>query len=61
MVMGKEVHVLPEAVTLHYRLMAVEVVVFVFGSVWIIGWSLEWALPGPPIGSLVCVWIYAGP
>ena len=32
-VMGKEVHVLPGAVTLHSRAMAIEMVVFVFGSV----------------------------
>ena len=31
--MGKEVHVLPETVTFCSRAMAIEVVVFVFGSV----------------------------
>ena len=33
MVMGKEVHVLPGDVTLRSRAMAIEVVVFVYGSV----------------------------
>jgi len=33
MVMGKEVHVLPGAVTLRSGVMAIEMVVFVFGSV----------------------------
>jgi len=33
MVMGKEVHVLPGAVTLRFRAMAIEVVVLVYGSV----------------------------
>jgi len=33
MVMRKEVHVLPEAVTLHSSIIITEVVVFVFGSV----------------------------
>jgi len=33
MVIGKKVHVLPWAVTLHSRAMAIEVVVFVYGSV----------------------------
>ena len=33
MVMGKEVHVLPGAVTLRSKAMTIKVVVFVFGSV----------------------------
>ena len=33
MVMGEEVHVLPGDVTLRYRAIAIEVVVFVYGSV----------------------------
>ena len=72
MVMGKEVDVQPKVVTLSYRAMAIEVVVFVFGSVGSLvgtlsghypvlqlafqfvfrsmrvpGWYLDWALPGP--------------
>ena len=35
--------------------MAIEVVVFVFGAVLVVGWYLKWALPGPPIGFSVCV------
>ena len=31
--MGKEAHVLPNAITLRYRTMTIEVVVFVFASV----------------------------
>jgi len=85
MVMGKEVHVLPWAVTLHSRAMGpmgIEVVVFVygsvgslvgtlsglclvyqlalqfvFGSVRVLSWYLEWVLPGPPgcvCGLTVC-------
>jgi len=32
-IMGKEVHVLPRAITLRSRAMAIELVVFVYGSV----------------------------
>ena len=55
MFLGKEVHVLSEAITERSRAMAIEVVVFVFGAVWVVGWYLEWAIPGPPIDSSVCV------
>ena len=56
MVIGKEVHVLPGAVTLHYRAVAIEVVVFVCGSVGsFVGTLSGHALPDPPIGSSVCV------
>uniref|UniRef100_A0A7C8YMV3 Uncharacterized protein n=1 Tax=Opuntia streptacantha TaxID=393608 RepID=A0A7C8YMV3_OPUST len=82
MVIGKEVHVLPGAVTLRSKAMAIEVVVFVFGSVGSLvgilsglcsihqlallfvfgsvrvpGWYLEWTLLGPPgcvCGLIVC-------
>ena len=58
----KEVHVLPRAIILSSRAMAIDVIVFVFGSMWVVGWYLEWALLGPPIGSLVCViWICVSP
>ena len=52
---GERGHVLPEAVIGHSRAMTIEVVVFVFGAVWVVGWYLEWVLPGPLIDSLVCV------
>ena len=56
--MGKEVHVLPEAITLSSRVMAIEVLVFVFGSMWVIGWYLKKALSSPPMYSSLCViWI----
>ena len=37
------------------RAMAIEVVVFVFGVVRVIGWYVECAMSGLPIYSLVCV------
>ena len=55
--MGKEVHILPDVVKLHSRVMPIEVVVFVFGSVWVLGWYLKWALSGSSgceCGSIVC-------
>jgi len=52
---GKKVHVLTEAVTEHPRVMIIEVVVFVFGDVWVVGWYLYRALLGPPIDSSVYV------
>ena len=55
MFLGKEVRVLSEAITERSRNMAIEVVVFVFGAVWVVGWYLECAMPGPPIDSSVCV------
>ena len=61
--MEKEVHVLSEAITLHSRAIAIaiEVVVFVFGSVWVVCWYLEWRLLGPPSDCLVCIiWICVG-
>ena len=54
-IFGKKIHVLTEAITERSRAMAIEVVVFVLGAVSIVGWYLEGALPGPPIGFLVCV------
>jgi len=53
--MGKEVHVFPNAITLRSRAMTIEVVVFMFESVWVVGWYLKWAPSGPPIDSLVYV------
>ena len=55
MFLGKEVHVLSEAITERSRATALELVVFVFGAVWVVGWYLECAMPGPPIDSSVCV------
>jgi len=37
------------------RAMAIVVVVFVFRAVWVVGWYLEWAMSGQPIGSSFCV------
>ena len=60
--MEKLVHVLPEVITLRPRVITIEVVIFVFEFVWVVGWYLEWALPVPSIDSLVCViWICVGP
>jgi len=41
--------------------MTIEVVVFVFGAVSVVGWYLEWALPGPPIDfSVYVIWELCG-
>jgi len=53
--LGKEAHVLSEAITERSRAMAIKVVVFVFGAVYVVGWYLERALSGPPIDSSICV------
>jgi len=37
----KEIHVLPKAITLRYEGMALEIAVFVFGFVLVVGWYLE--------------------
>jgi len=53
----KEVHVLLEAITLRSGVMTIKVVVFVFGSMLVFDWYLEWALFGPlgcEYGSTVC-------
>jgi len=54
-VLRKNVHILTETIIEHSRGMAIEVAVFVFGAVWVVGWYLEWAFPGPPIDCSVCV------
>ena len=52
---GKKVYVLTEAIAERSRAMAIKVVVFVFVAMWIVGWNLEWALPGLPTDASVCV------
>ena len=54
-VFGERGHVLLEVVIGHSRVMAIEVVVFVFGAVWVIGRYLEWAMSGLSIDSSICV------
>jgi len=39
--MGQEVHVLLETVTLHSRAIVIEVVVFMFGSMWVVVGTLS--------------------
>ena len=55
--MVKEVHVLLEAITLHSRAMTLEVIILVFGFVWIIGWYLERNLASQLIDSSVCTYL----
>ena len=41
--------------------MAIEVVVFVFGAMWIVGWYLEWAMSDLPIDtSFYVIWNLCG-
>jgi len=39
--LGKEVHVLSEAITERSTAMVMEEVVFTFGAMWAVGWYLE--------------------
>jgi len=61
MFLGKNVYLLNEAITEHSRAMAIEVLIFVFGVVWVVGWYLKWTLSGLPIDSSVCylgaIWV----
>jgi len=53
--LGKEVLSYLGILQSHSRAMAIEVVVFVFGAMWVISWYLEWVMCGLPIDSSVCV------
>ena len=52
---GERSYALFRAITEGSRAMTIEVVIFVFGVVLVVGWYLEWILPDPSIDSLVCV------
>ena len=53
---------MPETITSNSRAIVTELVVFMFGFVWVVDWYLKWTLSGPPIDSSVCViWIIVGP
>jgi len=45
MIMGKEVHIVPGAITLRSKVMAIEMVVFVFGSVGLLVGNLSGQCP----------------
>ena len=37
------------------KVMVIEIVIFVFEVVWVVGWYIKWAMPDLPIDSSVCV------